>query len=103
MMQEVLLREGILLWVKSSRLLHQESQLKNWKVLELQRIIRRDMKLYTIGKISERLVFSFSIYCISIILSLTVYTYLKKQQQQQVVTALYSFLFYTATRKISAI
>ena len=73
MMQQVLLRQGMLVGVKSSRLLHQESQLKKWRVMEMDRIIRRDMRLYTIGKISEALVsFSFSTYCISIIFSLTV-------------------------------
>ena len=73
MMQQVLLRQGMLVGVKSSRLLHQESQLKKWRVMEMDRIIRRDMRLYTIGKISEELVsFSFSTYCISIIFSLTV-------------------------------
>ena len=61
MMQEVLLREGMLLCDKSSRLLHQESQLKKW------RVIRRDMRLYTTGKISDEIVFSFSIDRISII------------------------------------
>ena len=76
MMQEVLLREGMLLCDKSSRLLHQQSQLKNWRVIELKRIIRRDMRLYTIGKISDEIVFSFSIDRISIIFFLlTVYTY----------------------------
>ena len=75
MMQEVLLREEILLSVKGSRLLHQESQLKNWRVMEMERIIRSDMSLYPIGKFSEELVFSFSIDCIIIIFSLTVYTY----------------------------
>ena len=70
-------------------MLPQESQLKKWKVMEKERIIRSDMKLYTIRKISEELFLSFSIDCISIIFSLTVYTYLKKQ----VVTALHSFLF----------
>ena len=73
MMQQVLLRQGMLVGVKSSRLLHQEGQLKKWRVMEMDRIIRRDMRLYTIGKISEELVsFSFSTYCISIIFSLTV-------------------------------
>ena len=73
MMQQVLLRQGMLVGVKSSRLLHQESQLKKWRVMEMDRIIRRDMRLYTIGKISEELVsFSFSTYCISIIFSLTI-------------------------------
>ena len=45
MTQEVLLREEILLSVRSSRLLHQESQLKNWRVMEMERIIRSDMRL----------------------------------------------------------
>ena len=67
MMQEVLLREGMLLCDKSSRLLHQESQLKKWRVIEMKRIIRRDMRLYTIGKISDEIVFSFAIDRISII------------------------------------
>ena len=62
----------MLLGVKSSRLLHQESQLKKWRVMEMEKIIRGDMRLYTIGKISEELVsFSFSTDCISIIFSLT--------------------------------
>ena len=75
MTQEVLLRAEILLSVRSSRLLHQESQLKNWRVMEMERIIRSDMRLNTIGKISEELVFSFSIDCIIIFFLLTVYTY----------------------------
>ena len=75
MTQEVLLREEILLSVRSSRLLHQESQLKNWRVMEMERIIRSDMRLNTIGTISEELVFSFSIDCIIIFFLLTVYTY----------------------------
>ena len=65
-MEKVLLREGMLLYDKSSRLLHQESQLKKWKVMEMERIIRRDMRLYTIGKISDEIVFSFYIDCIHI-------------------------------------
>ena len=76
MIQEVLFREEILLSVESSRLVHQESQLKKWRVMQMERIIRSDMRLvYTIGKISEELVFSFSIDCIIIVFSLTVYTY----------------------------
>ena len=76
MMQEVLLREGMLLCDKSSRLLHQERQLKKWRVIEMKRIIRRDMRLYTIGKISDEIVFSFSVDRISIIFFLlTLYTY----------------------------
>ena len=75
MTQEVLLRAEILLSVRSSRLLHQESQLKNWRVMEMERIIRSDMRLNTIGTISEELVFSFSIDCIIIFFLLTVYTY----------------------------
>ena len=75
-MQEMLLREGMLLCDKSSRLLHQESQLKKWRVMQMERIIRSDMRLvYTIGKISEELVFSSSIDCIIIVFSMTVYTY----------------------------
>ena len=67
MMQEVFFRQGMLLGVKSSRLLHQESQLKKGRVMEMDRIIRSDMRLYTIGKISEELVsFSFSTDCIQI-------------------------------------
>ena len=39
----------------------------------MEKIIRGDMRLYTIGKISEELVsFSFSTDCIGIIFSLTV-------------------------------
>ena len=72
--------------VKSSRLQHEESQLKKWRVMEMDRMIWSEMRLYTIGKISEELIFSFSIDCISIFFSLTVYKYF-------VVTALYSFLF----------
>ena len=42
----------------------------------MERIIRSDMRLvYTIGKISEEVVFSFSIDCIIIVFSMTVYTY----------------------------
>ena len=41
----------------------------------MERIIRTDMRLKTIGKISEELVFSFSIDCIILIFLLTVYTY----------------------------
>ena len=73
MMQQVLLRQGMLVGVKSSRLLHQESQLKKWRVMEMERIIPTDMRLNTIGKISEELVsYSFSTDCRSIISSLTV-------------------------------
>ena len=76
MIQEVLFREEILLSVESSRLVHQESQLKKWRVMQMERIIRSDTRLvYTIGKISEELVFSFSIDCIIIVFSMTVYTY----------------------------
>jgi len=73
--------------IKSSRLQHEESQLKKWRVMEMERMIRSDKRLYTIGKISEELIFSFSIDCISIFFSLPVY--LKKQ----VVSAFFSFLF----------
>ena len=59
MMQEVLLREGMLLCDKSSRLLHQKSQLKTWRVMEMEKIIRNDMRLYTIGKISDEIVYFF--------------------------------------------
>ena len=41
MTQEVLLREGMLLCDKSSRLLHQERQLKKWRLMkdmEMERI-----------------------------------------------------------------
>ena len=34
--------------VKSSRLLHEEGQFKKCRVMELERIIRGDMRLYTI-------------------------------------------------------
>ena len=92
MMREVLLREGMLLCDKSSRLLHQKSQLKKWRVIEMKRIIRRDMRLYTIGKISDEIVFSFSIDRISIIFFIDcIHIFLK--QKKQVATALYSFLF----------
>ena len=69
--------------VKSSRLqlLHEESQLKKWRVMEMKRIIWSDKRLYTIGNISEELIFSFFIDCIYIIF------------YKRVVTALYSFLF----------
>ena len=76
--------------VKSSRLQHEENQLKKWSVMEMGRMIWSDKRLYTIGKISEELIFSFSIDCKSIFFALTVYKYWKKKQ---VVTALYSFLF----------
>ena len=60
------------------QLLHQESQLKKWRVMEMERIIRTDMRLYTIGKISEELVFSFSIDCIIIIFFIDcLYIYIK--------------------------
>ena len=65
MMQGALVREGMLLCDKSSRLLHQESQLKKWIVMETERIIRSDMRLYTMGKSSDEIVFSFSIDFIS--------------------------------------
>ena len=65
MMQEVLLREKMLLCDKSSRLLHQESPLKKWRVMEMERIIRSDKTIYTIGKSSDEIIFSFSIDCIS--------------------------------------
>ena len=58
--------------------------------MKMNRIIRSDKRLYTIRKISEELIFSFSIDCKSIFFALTVYKYLKTKQ---VVTALYSFLF----------
>ena len=54
-----------------------------WRVVEIERIIRREMRLYTIGKIS------FSVDCISINIFIDCIYILKKQ----VVTALYSFLF----------
>ena len=76
--------------VKSSRLQHEESQLKKWRMMEMERMIWSDKRLYTIEKISEELTFSFSIDCISIFFSLTVYKYFFKKQ---VVAALYSFLF----------
>ena len=53
-------------------------------------MIWSDKRLYTIGKIFEELIFSFSIDCISIFFTLTVYKYFFKKQ---VVAALYSFLF----------
>ena len=44
----------------------------------MERMIRSDKRLYTIGKISEELIFSFSIDCISIFFSLTVCKYFFK-------------------------
>ena len=67
--------------VKSSRLQHEESQLKKWRVMEMDRMIWSDKRLYTIGKISEGLIFFF-IDCIS--------TFFLKTA---VANALYSFLF----------
>ena len=67
--------------VKSSRLQHEESQLKKWRVMKMDRMIWSDKRLYTIGKISEGLIFFF-IDCIS--------TFFLKTA---VATALYSFLF----------
>ena len=49
--------------------------------MEMERIIWSDKRLYTIGNISEELIFSFFIDCIYIIF------------YKRVVTALYSFLF----------
>ena len=72
MMQEVLLREGML------------SQLKTWRGMEMERIITARHETIHNRKNFWRIIFSFSIDCISIIFSLTVYTYLKKQ----IVTAL---------------
>ena len=43
-------------------------------------MIRSDKRLYTIGKISEELIFSFSIDCISIFFSLTVCKYFFKNR-----------------------
>ena len=63
------------------QLLHEESHLKKWRVMEIERIIWSDKRLYTIGNISEGLIFSFFIDCIYIIF------------YKRVVTALYSFLF----------
>ena len=37
--------------VKSSRLLHDVGQFKKWRVMEMEKIIRGDMRLYTIGRI----------------------------------------------------
>ena len=65
-------------------MLHKDSQLKKWRVVEIERIIRREMRLYTIGKMS------FSVDCISINIFIDCIYILKKKQ---VVTALYSFLF----------
>ena len=64
--------------VKSSRLQHEESQLKKWRVMEMDRMIWGDKRLYTIGKISEELIFSFPIDCISILFSLPVHKYFLK-------------------------
>ena len=58
----------------------------------MKRIIRRDMRLYTIGKISDEIVFSFSIDRINIIFFYWLYTHIFKTKKQ-VATALYSFLF----------
>ena len=93
MMQEVLLREGMLLCDKSSRLLHQESQLKKWRVIEMKRIIRRDMRLYTIGKISDEIVFSFSIDRISIIFFIDcIHIFLKQKNRLQLLCTLFSLI-----------
>ena len=37
--------------VKSSRLLHDVGQFKKWRVMEMEKIMRGDMRLYTIGRI----------------------------------------------------
>ena len=93
MMQEVLLREGMLLCDKSSRLLHQESQLKKWRVIEMKRIIRRDMRLYTIGKISDEIVFTFSIDRISIIFFIDcIHIFLKQKNRLQLLCTLFSLI-----------
>ena len=94
MMQEVLLREEMLLCDKSSRLLHQESQLKKWRVIEMKRIIRRDMRLYTIGKISDEIVFSFSIDRISIIFFFIdcIHIFLKQKNRLQLLCTLFSLI-----------
>ena len=93
MMQEVLLREGMLLCDKSSRLLHQESQLKKWRVMEMKRIIRRDMRLYTIGKLSDEIVFSFSIDRISIIFFIDcIHIFLKQKNRLQLLCTLFSLI-----------
>ena len=76
--------------IKSSRLQHEESQFKKWRMMEMERMTWSDKRLYTIGKISEKLIFSFSIDCISIFFSFTVYKYIFKKL---VVAPLYSFLF----------
>ena len=93
MMQEVLLREGMLLCDKSSRLLHQKSQLKKWRVIEMKRIIRRDMRLYTIGKISDEIVFTFSIDRISIIFFIDcIHIFLKQKNRLQLLCTLFSLI-----------
>ena len=93
MMQEMLLREGMLLCDKSSRLLHPESQLKKWRVIEMKRIIRRDMRLHTIGKISDEIVFSFSIDRISIIFFIDcIHIFLKQKNRLQLLCTLFSLI-----------
>ena len=83
----------MLLCDKSSRLLHQESQLKKWRVIEMKRIIRRDMRLYTIGKISDEIVFTFSIDRISIIFFIDcIHIFLKQKNRLQLLCTLFSLI-----------
>ena len=59
--------------VKSSRLLHEEGQFKKWRVMEMERIKRGDMRLYTIRQISKELFFLIPL-TVCVIFSLAVYT-----------------------------
>ena len=70
-MQEVLLRERMLLWPSNI----EESQLKKWRVMEMERMITSDKRLYTIGKISKELIIFFFNWLYKYIVSLTVYKY----------------------------
>ena len=71
MMQEALLRERMLLWPSNI----EESQLKKWRVMEMERMITSDKRLYTIGKISKELIIFFFNWLYKYIVSLTVYKY----------------------------
>ena len=71
MMQEALLRERMLLWPSNI----EESQLKKWRVMEMERMITSDKRLYTIGKISKELIIFLFNWLYKYIVSLTVYKY----------------------------
>ena len=90
-MQEVLLREGMLLCDKSSRLLHQKSQLKTWRVMEMEKIIRNDMRLYTIGKISDEIVYFFFHWPYNFFID-CIHIFFKQKNRLQLLCTLFSLI-----------